>query len=250
MTAVGADNVYFEVQKNGLADPGQVQRGDRPDRARARAAAGRHRRRPLPAPRGLPPPRGAAVRADQVDAQPAEDHASTPTSSTCAPAEEMADSFAEWPEAIASHARDRRALQRRDRARPAADPALPDARRQRRGRVPARAGRARACATATATRCRPRRVERAEYELGVIDRMGFNAYFLIVWDFVKYAKDAGIAVGPGPRLGRRLDRRLLACRSPTSTRCATTCCSSASSTPSACRCPTSTSTSRCAAASA
>jgi DNA polymerase-3 subunit alpha len=39
--------------------------------------------------------------------------------------------------------------------------------------------------------------ERAEYELGVIDRMGFNAYFLIVWDFVKYAKDSGIAVGPG-----------------------------------------------------
>ena len=34
-------------------------------------------------------------------------------------------------------------------------------------------------------------------ELGVIDRMGFNAYFLIVWDFVKYAKDNGIAVGPG-----------------------------------------------------
>ena len=40
-------------------------------------------------------------------------------------------------------------------------------------------------------------VKRAEYELGVIDRMGFNAYFLIVWDFVKYAKDSGIAVGPG-----------------------------------------------------
>jgi DNA polymerase-3 subunit alpha len=40
-------------------------------------------------------------------------------------------------------------------------------------------------------------LERAYYELGVIDRMGFNAYFLIVWDFVKYAKDAGIAVGPG-----------------------------------------------------
>jgi DNA polymerase-3 subunit alpha len=36
-----------------------------------------------------------------------------------------------------------------------------------------------------------------EMELGVIDRMGFNAYFLIVWDFVKYAKDNGIAVGPG-----------------------------------------------------
>ncbi|TMM02203.1 MAG: DNA polymerase III subunit alpha, partial [Actinobacteria bacterium] len=40
-------------------------------------------------------------------------------------------------------------------------------------------------------------VERAEYELSVIDRMGFSSYFLIVWDFVKYAKDSGIAVGPG-----------------------------------------------------
>src|SRR3712207_5823510 len=40
-------------------------------------------------------------------------------------------------------------------------------------------------------------VERMEMELGVIDRMGFNAYFLIVWDFVDYAKSNGIAVGPG-----------------------------------------------------
>src|SRR3954447_7366774 len=40
-------------------------------------------------------------------------------------------------------------------------------------------------------------VERLESELDVIDRMGFNAYFLIVWDFVKFAKDNGIAVGPG-----------------------------------------------------
>ncbi len=31
----------------------------------------------------------------------------------------------------------------------------------------------------------------------MIERMGFSGYFLIVWDFVKYAKDAGIAVGPG-----------------------------------------------------
>ncbi len=34
-------------------------------------------------------------------------------------------------------------------------------------------------------------------ELEVIVRMGFAAYFLIVWDFVKFAKDSGIAVGPG-----------------------------------------------------
>jgi DNA polymerase-3 subunit alpha len=40
-------------------------------------------------------------------------------------------------------------------------------------------------------------LERAEMELDVIDRMGFNAYFLIVWDFVRFAKENGIAVGPG-----------------------------------------------------
>ncbi len=40
-------------------------------------------------------------------------------------------------------------------------------------------------------------IERMKMELDVIDRMGFNAYFLIVWDFVKYAKEHGIAVGPG-----------------------------------------------------
>src|SRR4051795_3869867 len=40
-------------------------------------------------------------------------------------------------------------------------------------------------------------VERLEMELDVITRMGFAAYFLIVWDFVRFAKDNGIAVGPG-----------------------------------------------------
>src|SRR5256886_4614406 len=39
--------------------------------------------------------------------------------------------------------------------------------------------------------------ERMEFELSVIDQMGFNAYFLIVWDFVKFAKENGITVGPG-----------------------------------------------------
>src|SRR3712207_1983083 len=38
---------------------------------------------------------------------------------------------------------------------------------------------------------------RSEIELSTIERMGFSAYFLIVWDFVTYAKDNGIAVGPG-----------------------------------------------------
>jgi DNA polymerase-3 subunit alpha len=40
-------------------------------------------------------------------------------------------------------------------------------------------------------------IERLEQELAVIGRMGFDAYFLIVWDFVRYAKESGIAVGPG-----------------------------------------------------
>jgi DNA polymerase-3 subunit alpha len=39
--------------------------------------------------------------------------------------------------------------------------------------------------------------ERLEFELGVIEEMGFSSYFLIVWDFVRYAKDNGVAVGPG-----------------------------------------------------
>ena len=51
--------------------------------------------------------------------------------------------------------------------------------------------------------------ERADMELGVIDKMGFNAYFLIVHDFVAYAKDNGHRGRPGPRLGGGLDRRLL-----------------------------------------
>jgi DNA polymerase III subunit alpha len=40
-------------------------------------------------------------------------------------------------------------------------------------------------------------IERADMELEVIDTMGFSAYFLIVWDFVSFAKRNGIAVGPG-----------------------------------------------------
>lgn len=39
--------------------------------------------------------------------------------------------------------------------------------------------------------------DRLAYELRVIDQMGYNDYFLIVWDFVKYAKQKGYLVGPG-----------------------------------------------------
>jgi len=40
-------------------------------------------------------------------------------------------------------------------------------------------------------------LERADYELGVIDGMGFNGYFLIVQDFINWGKDKGIIFGPG-----------------------------------------------------
>ena len=39
--------------------------------------------------------------------------------------------------------------------------------------------------------------ERLEYELSVIKTMGYVDYFLIVWDFIRYARDHDIMVGPG-----------------------------------------------------
>ena len=165
--------------------------------------------------------------------------------------EEMAESFGDvaggagqrrWRSPSAATSRSRSA---------AADPALRLPRRPDRG--------ATTCAQLVDAGLRERygdplarrgAVERMEMELGVIGKMGFNAYFLIVWDFVNYAKANGIAVGPGRGSAAGSIVAYCAARSRTSTRCATTCCSSASSTPSACRCRTSTSTSRSAAASA
>ncbi len=43
----------------------------------------------------------------------------------------------------------------------------------------------------------PELTERLNYELSVITDMGFVDYFLIVWDFIKYARSIGIVVGPG-----------------------------------------------------
>lgn len=43
----------------------------------------------------------------------------------------------------------------------------------------------------------PELIDRMEFELDVIEKMGYVDYFLIVWDFIKYAKDHDIIVGPG-----------------------------------------------------
>jgi DNA polymerase-3 subunit alpha len=40
-------------------------------------------------------------------------------------------------------------------------------------------------------------VERVEYELGIINKMGYEEYFVVVWDFIDYAKKQKIPIGPG-----------------------------------------------------
>ena len=47
----------------------------------------------------------------------------------------------------------------------------------------------------------PALLERADYELGVIGKTGFEDYFLVVWDFIDWAKAKGIPVGPGRGAG-------------------------------------------------
>jgi len=110
--------------------------------------------------------------------------------------EEMADSFSLWPEAIASTVEiaercnveielDKQLIPAYPTPAGAPEDAYLRARveeglRRRYGDPPPAAAR-----------------ERMEMELEVIHRMGFDAYFLIVWDFIRYAKENGIAVGPG-----------------------------------------------------
>ena len=196
MQVFGPENVYFEVQKNGIAAQDKANEGIvRIAREVGRPVVGTARR-PLPGPRGLRQPRGAAVRADEVARSSAPKISFDTNEFYLKDSAEMAASFAEWPEAIAT------TLEIAERCQveielgkmlipryPTPDGSAEGAylrrlaeeglRRRYGDPVPAEA------------------MERMEMELEVIGRMGFDAYFLIVWDFVKYAKDNGIAVGPG-----------------------------------------------------
>ena len=59
-------------------------------------------------------------------------------------------------------------------------------------------GQIEALSVAAAKKTLPKHIlERAGYELEVINSMGFNGYFLIIWDFIKWGKDNGIVFGPG-----------------------------------------------------
>jgi DNA polymerase-3 subunit alpha len=193
--AFGADNVYFEVQKNGVPEQDVANEGI--------VRIARELGRPL-------------VGTGDVHYLRREDHRHhaallcVQTKSTLAApkitfdtnefylrsSEEMVSAFAEWPEAIAT------TLEIAERC----DVEL-ELGRQLIPRYPVPEGETERGylreLVLGGLRYRygdplaSEAMERAEYELGVIDRMGFNAYFLIVWDFVKFAKDSGIAVGPG-----------------------------------------------------
>jgi DNA polymerase-3 subunit alpha len=193
--AFGPENVYFEMQRNGVAEQEQV------NEAIVRFA--REMGRPLVATADVHYLRRedyhhhAALLCVQTKSTLAQPKMSFDTNEFyLKSSEEMASSFADFPEALAS------TLEIAERCTvdielggqliPRFDTPNGEPEREYlrslveaglRGRygdpIPAAA------------------LERADMELSVIDRMGFSAYFLIVWDFVTYAKSNGIAVGPG-----------------------------------------------------
>jgi DNA polymerase III subunit alpha len=195
MQAFGVDNVYFEVQKNGLA----VQEKVNQDVIRIAREVGR----PIVGTGDVHYLRRedyqhhAALLCVQTKSTLSQPKISFETNEFyLRSSEEMAEAFAEMPEAVASTIEiadrcdvevelDRQLIPRYPTPDGSTEAAylrsqvIEGLRRRYGDPPPAEA------------------IERADYELDVIERMGFSGYFLIVWDFVKYAKDAGIAVGPG-----------------------------------------------------
>jgi DNA polymerase III subunit alpha len=195
LQAFGSDNVYFEVQKNGLAAQDQANEGI--------VKIARELGRPLVGTGDVHYLRRedysnhAALLCVQTKSTLDQPKISFDTNEFYLRSNaEMAQSFAEWPEAIATTLEiaercnvelelDRQLIPRYPTPNGESEgdylrTQVLEGLRERYGDpAPAEA------------------LERADYELGVIERMGFSGYFLIVWDFVKYAKDAGIAVGPG-----------------------------------------------------
>jgi DNA polymerase-3 subunit alpha len=195
MHVFGADNVYFEVQKNGLP----VQEKVNQDVIRIAREVGR----PIVGTGDVHYLRRedyqhhAALLCVQTKSTLSQPKISFETNEFyLRSSEEMAEAFAEMPEAVAS------TIEIADRC----DVEV-ELDRQLIPRYPTPDGNTEAAYLRSQViegLCRrygdpppAEAIERADYELDVIERMGFSGYFLIVWDFVKYAKDAGIAVGPG-----------------------------------------------------
>jgi DNA polymerase-3 subunit alpha len=195
MRIFGSDNVYFEVQKNGLAAQDKCNEGI----VRISREMG-----------------GRLVGTGDVHYLRREDYdhhtalLCVQTKSTLAAPKmtfetnefylrdsaEMVNAFAEWPEAIAStlEIAERCTVELELGKQLIPKYATPDGSPERDY----------LCAQVRQGLCvrygdppPAEAIARMDMELGVIDRMGFNAYFLIVWDFVKFAKENGIAVGPG-----------------------------------------------------
>jgi DNA polymerase-3 subunit alpha len=163
---------------------------------------------------------------------------------------EMAELFADLPEALAEFGGDRAPLQPQRRTGQEPPAGFPDPERRAAGGLPRPANRAPASKRrleqlypdAPSAKVGARSTPSASISRSTIVKMGFPGYFLIVADFINWAKHNGVPVGPGRGSGAG-SLVAYASASPTSIRCATTCCSSASSIRNACRCPTSTSTS-------
>src|SRR3954465_10270401 len=202
----GPEDVYFELQVNGIADQDKANEGI----ARIAAELGR----PVVGtadvhyPTKEDPANHSALLCVQTKSTLAEPKMKFDTNEFyLKDSQEMADSFAEWPDAIPT------TLEIAERCNVEVElgkmliPSYPtpngedeveylralahEGLRRRYGDPPP------AAAAAGPQRPPAAAVERLEMELDVIIKMGFAAYFLIVWDFVKYAKDNGIAVGPG-----------------------------------------------------
>jgi len=191
----GAENVYFEIQANGVAEQDKANEGI--------VRTARELGRPL-------------VATGDVHYLRREDHANhgallcVQTKSTIEhpkltfdnneyylkSPQEMAESFSPWPEAVPN------TLEVAERCNIEMElgrlllPRFPTPD----GEDPAAMLRRLATEGLTRRYGEPppaKATERLEFELGVIAEMGFESYFLIVWDFVRFAKDSGIAVGPG-----------------------------------------------------
>jgi DNA polymerase-3 subunit alpha len=191
----GPENVYFEVQKNGIAEQDKANEGI--------VRIAREVGRPLVGTADVHYLRRedydhhAALLCVQTKSTLKEPKMSFSTNEFyLKDSAEMAASFAEWPEAMATSVEIAERCNVEVELGKQLIPRYPtpggedeveylrrlahDGLRSRYGDPPPAAA-----------------VERLEMELGVIIKMGFAAYFLIVWDFVKFAKDNGIAVGPG-----------------------------------------------------
>jgi DNA polymerase-3 subunit alpha len=191
----GAENVYFEVQKNGLPEQEKANEGIvRIARELGRPLVGTGDVHYL---RREDYQHHAALLCVQTKSTLAQPKIRFETNEFFLRSnEEMADAFAEWPEAVATTLE---IAERCDVELELGGQLIPSY------ATPDGSGEAEYLRSLVLEGLAHRygspppaeAIERADYELGVIDRMGFNAYFLIVWDFVKYAKDSGIAVGPG-----------------------------------------------------